>query len=373
MAIPGTMGTYDLPTGIKLDIEDAIHLISPFDVPLQGAMGADNRTALSEGPCFEKKIEWLDESLLTPKTTLASLAVTAATTLYLAAGTGIYFQTGDALSIDGETVYVTGYGTTADTLIVTRGYGGTSSLQFNTGDFVMGVGSALPEGSNPPAARAVDRNDRYNYTQIFGPIGVSVTGSENAVQKYGLEGTEFDHQLGNRIKEDHISIEQALILGVAYAGTVSAGRMMGGILNYISTNIDSSTTAMTDSALLVQMQACFDAGGYPDRLIVGSKQKRVISGLDSSSIRYDQTTNVRGQVVDYYDSDYGRVSVILDRWVPLRNAILFERDQATIETLRPMQFEMLAKTGDAENGMVVAEKSLRFRVQQHAAAFTALT
>lgn len=373
MANPGILGTYDLTAGVKLDVEDAIFLISPFDVPLQGAMGADGRTALAEGPCFEKKIEWLDESLLTPKTTLSSAAVTAATTLYVAAGTGVNFQTGDAISIDGEIVNVTGYGTTADTLIVTRAYAGTSGVQFATGDFAFGIGSALPEGSNPPSARAVDRNDRFNYTQIFGPIGVSVTGSENAVQKYGLIGTEFDHQVANRIKEDFIAIEQALILGVVYAGTSSAGRLMGGMLNYISTNVDSSTTTLTDSALLVQMQACFDAGGYPDRLLVGSKQKRMISGLDSSVIRYDQTTNVRGQVVDYYDSDYGRVSVILDRWVPPHNAILFERDQATIETLRPLQFEMLAKTGDAENGQIVGEKSFRFRMQQHAAAFTALT
>ena len=76
MAIPGTFQTYDLATGVKLDVEDVIWLISPFDVPLQGGMGADGRTALSVDTAFEKKVEWLDEVLLTPKTTLAASVVT---------------------------------------------------------------------------------------------------------------------------------------------------------------------------------------------------------------------------------------------------------------------------------------------------------
>lgn len=374
MANPGTTTSYDLNIGSKLDVEDVIYLISPFDVPLQGAMGADSRTALAEGTCYEKKVEWLDEVLLTPRSTLASqVTSTTATVIYLATGTGINFQTGDVLYIDGETLNVTGYGTTTDTLVVTRGFGSTTPTTFATADVVIGVGSALAEGSDPPAARVVDRADRFNYTQVFGPVAVTVSGSEQAIQKYGLVGTEFDHQVANRLKEMFIGIESALIYGVPYVGTASVGRTMGGMLNYISTNVDASTTSISDSAILTQAQACFDAGGYPDRLLVGSKQKRLISGLDSTLIRYDQTTNVRGQVVDFYDSDYGRVSVILDRWMKVNNAILFERDQASIETFRPLQFEMLAKTGDSEKGQVVGEKTMRFRMQSHSAAFTTLT
>ena len=374
MAIPGTFQTYDLPTGVKLDVEDVIWLISPFDVPLQGGMGADGRTALSVDTAFEKKVEWLDEVLLTPKTTLAASVVTLTqTTIQVAAGTGVNFQTGDVLQIDGEQVQVTGYGTTADYLVISRGFNGTTAVAYATGDTVIGIGSALAEGSAPPAARAVDRVDRYNYTQIFGPVAVQVSGSEQVVQKYGLVGTEFDHQVANRIKELSIQVEQALINGIPSAGSGTVGRTMGGFANYISTNVDSTTTTLSDSAILTQMQACFDAGGNPDRFILGSKQKRTVSGLDSSNIRYQQQTNVRGQVVEFYDTDYGRVSVILDRWCLTNQAFLISREQATIMSLRPMVFEMLAKTGDSVQGQVVAEKSLRFRRQTHSARFSALT
>ena len=379
MANPGTFQTYDLNVGIKLDIEDAIWLISPFDVPLQGAQGSDGRTALSTGTCFETKVEWLDEVLLTPKSTLAAYLPFATTTnLGLATGTGINFQTGDALLLSSatngtETVIVTGYSvTTADTLVITRGAQGSSATTFATSDTVLGVGSAAAEGGDPSAARAVDRTDRYNYTQIFGPTMVQVSGTEQVVQKYGLVGTEFDHQIANRIKELSIAFEQALINGTRYAGSATVGRGMGGLTYWISTNVDSTTTALTDSTFLAQLQTCFDAGGQPDRFVVGSKQKRNTSGLNSANIRYVQETNRRGQVVDSYESDFGIVDVILDRWCSPAQGFLFSRDQASIETLRPLTMEMLAKTGDSVKGQVVAERTLKFRRQTHAARFSAL-
>jgi hypothetical protein len=380
MAIPGTVQTYDLTTGVKLDVEDIIWLISPFDVPLQGMYGADGRTAISVDTVFEKKAEWLDETLLTPRSTFgAALSTTTGTVLQVATGDQAKFQTGDVLflsSVSGastEYVQVTAYGTTADTLLVSRGWASTTASTFATADNVVGVGAAQAEGSDPPAARAVDRVDRFNYTQIFGPTAITVSETENAVQKYGLTGTEFDHQTANRLKEQAISLEQALINGVVYAGTGTLGRTLGGFTNYITSNVDSSTTAISDSTILAQVQACYDAGGSPDRLMVGSHQKRAISALESSEIRYAQATNIRGQTVDYFDTDFGRLSVVLNRWCLPNQAFIYSRDQATIGVLRPASFQMLAKTGDAQKGMVVAEKTLYFRRQSWAARFTALT
>src|ERR1700694_4710924 len=116
MAAPaGTSTTYTLPTGIKLNVENVIWLVSPFDVPLLGTQGADGRSTLSADTCFEKKVEWLDETLLTPRTTLASTANTADTAIYVATGTGQNFQTNDLLLIAGEYLLVGGAGTTTDT------------------------------------------------------------------------------------------------------------------------------------------------------------------------------------------------------------------------------------------------------------------
>ena len=142
---------------------------------------------------------------------------------------------------------------------------------------------------------------------------------------------------------------------------------------YISTNVDSTTTNLTDATLIAQLKACYDAGGSPDRMLVGSQQKQRLSQINQPAIRYAQDTNIRGQKVDYYDSDFGRQMLIMSRWVRPSDLFLFSRDQATMATLRPFTFEMLAKTGDSTKGQVVGEKGFYFRRQSWSAMFTNLT
>lgn len=373
----GTITSYNLNVGTKLDVENMIWTITPFTVPLLGTQGSDGRTAISQTTCYEKKIEWLDEVLLVPNSTLGSTANTTTTYITVAATDQLKFQTGDVISVGSgaaaEGMLVTGYGTTANTLTVTRAWNtaATTKASHASGVSVKGVGQAQVEGATPPAARAVDRVDRYNLTEIFGPTAVQVSGSENAIQKYGLSGTEFDKQTANRIKEMYVGLEQTIVYGSRFTG--STKRTMGGFTFFITSNVTSTNTQMSTSTLLTNLGNCFDAGGTPDRLLVGRKQKVNVSAIKSTEIRFAQDTNIRGQVVDYFDSDLGRVMIVLDRWLRSSDAFLFARDQATVATLRPIQFEMLAKTGDSTKGQIVGEKSLYFRRQQWAAWMSALT
>lgn len=373
----GAFTTYDLNVGTKLDVEDFIWTITPFDVPLLGTQGADGMSALSEGETDETQPQWLDEVLLVPRSTLGAAALTADAYITVAAGYQTNFQTGDVLRVDSganiERMLVTGYGTTANTLTVTRAMDGGTQAQHASGVNVIGVGQANPEGSDAGQARAVDRADRYNYTQIFGPTTVQVSGTENAVAKYGLRSTEFDHQVANRIKEAFVGLEQTLIYGERFQNAGQKIRTMGGITYYIQTNVDSTNTQLSDTSLLANLKAAYDAGGSPDRLVMGSKQKSTLSGINSTDIRYAQDTNIRGQKIDYYDSDFGRQMAILDRWMASNDLIGFSREQATVLTLRPLIFEMLAKTGDSTKGQVVGEKSLRYRREQHSFWMNALT
>lgn len=370
----GLLQTYDLTTGIYLDIEPMIHILSPFDIPLQGGQGADGRSTLTTGSCFEKKVEWQDEELLTPISELAASFAAAATFLTLPAGDQLRFSSGDVLKINDEHVRVTGYGTTVNTLTVTREYAGTD-VTHDIGDAVVGVGTALPEGSDPELPRAIDRNNRFNNTQIFGPTSVHVSGTENVVRKYGTEGVgEFNKQVANRTKEHFVGRDQALLYGTRVEDTTNGWRSFGGIDFWITTNVDSSTTTISEVALLSALQTTFDAGGRPDRLLVGATQKRKISAWTAAlQLNDPRTSNARGTVVDFFDSDFGRVSVLLDRWVQPEDAFLFSREQAEITTLRPFVFEMLAKTGDSMKGQLLSEITMKFRRQSHAFKFSALT
>lgn len=370
----GKTTTYDLTTGIYLDIEPMLALLSPFDIPLQGQNGADGKSAISTGTCFEKKVEWLDEVLLTPRSTLAASITTGTTVLTVASGDQIKFSTGDVLVIDNEEVRISGYGTTADTLTITRAFAGTA-VNHNTSVVALGVGTSLAEGSDPENARYLDRSNRYNITQIFGPTAVQVSNSDNTVKKYGLEGTnEFQHQLGNRLKEIGIHLEQAILYGNRVEDTSNKWRTMGGFDYYITTNADTTTTVLTETALLSTLQTLFGLGGSPDRATLGAKQKRTASAFATGiQIQVGRADNGRGQTVDFFDSDFGRISLLLNRWVRDADLFLYNRDQAELTTLRPIIFEMLAKTGDSAKGQVVGEKTLKFRRQLHAAKFKALT
>lgn len=369
----GAMTTYDLTVGVQLEVEDLIYVISPFDVPLLGGQGSDGRTVLSQDTIGEKKIEWLDETLLTPRTTLGATYITADTFIVVAAGERERFQTGDVILTRSEFMRVTGYGSTADSLTVTRAYSGTATNAGVVGDQIVGVGSALPEGTDPPNARTRDRSNRFNYTEIFGPYQVQVSETENVVRKYGLPMSEFDYQIGNRTKEAMVAMEQAILYGTRVEDAANRWRSMGGFTFFITTNVDSSTTTITEALLLNQLQAAFNNGGNPDRIVVNPIQKRNISQFGSSNIRYVQNTNVRGQTVDAYESDFGQVSIVIDRWCRTQDLFIFARDQATVCTLRPLVFEMLAKTGDSIKGQVVGEKSLAFHRESWAARFSALT
>lgn len=368
----GTMTSYDLTTGVQLEVEDLIYVISPFDVPLLGTSGADGRTTLSQDTVYEKKVEWLDETLLTPRTTLSASYVTADTFITVAVGERERFQTGDIILVRAEYMRVTGYGTTADTLTVTRAYSGTATNTGVSTDPVVGVGSALPEGSDPPNARTRDRTNRFNMTEIFGPYQVQVSESENVIRKYGLPMSEFDYQIGNRTKEAFVAIEQAILYGVRIEDTGNKWRSMGGMVFYITSNVDSTTTDLTEIKLLDQLQVAFIAGGNPDRIVVNPIQKRKISQFSTGAIRYVQATNVRGQTVDYYESDFGQITIVIDRWCRTQDLFIFSRDQATVGTLRPLVFEMLAKTGDSIKGQVVGEKTFRLHREAWAARFSAL-
>lgn len=373
-AAPGSTSTYALTTGIKLDIEDLIQLVSPTDAPLQGAaMGATDAIGLPTGTVMEKQYGWMDESILTPRSAVAATGTTGDAFITITAGDGLNFQTGDMVMIGSEYLRVTGYSlTTADILLTTRAVSG-SAHTLVTGDIVVGVGSILPEGSDPPAARFLDRNMRTNVTEIFGPYKVQATNSDLAIQKYGITN-EYDHQVANRIREAAIAIDQALLYGAKIEDLTNKWRSFAGMISWITTNVDSSTTTLSLSAINTESQTVYGLGGNPDVLMVGAKQKGVVSTFTSAGTLFvNRADGTAGRHISYVENDFGTLRVLLNRWCRLQDAFMFNRDQGEIETLRPLTYQPLAITGDSLPGMIVGEKGFKWFRQAHSARFSALT
>jgi hypothetical protein len=373
----GMATTYDLNVGTKVYIEDLIHGLDPADVPLLGGQGADGRSAIAKTSDLNvTKSEWLDESILTPRSTLAATITNVATSLTIPAADANKFGVGDVIAIDNELLRVTAVAADGFTLTVTRAFAGTTAAGHNSAAEVVGVGTALPEGSDPGVARTTDRTNRFNLTQIFGPHPVKVSNTENVIAKYGLRTTEFDHQGANRLKETFVSIEQAIMYGRRSDDPTNKIRTMGGLSYYITENVDSTTTDITagaGSALLTLLETIWRQGGSPDRAVLSGFQKRKFGTISSDDIRLDRTDRGRGVMVDYFDSDFSRITLLMNRWARRSDLFVFERDQVELQTLRPVSFEMLAKTGDSIHGMIVGEKTLKVTRAKHAGRFSALT
>jgi hypothetical protein len=378
--------TYDLTVGVIVDIENIIVQLDPADVPFLGMNGADGRSALPRGTCFEKRKDWLDDILLAPRCLVGATNILIGdTTITLDAGDANRFPAGSVLLIETEYIYVVSVNATGLILTVTggRGFGSSAAAAHATGVAIVGIGMALPEGSAPGVARSVDRANRFNITQIFGPHLISTSATENAVRKYGLNGTnEFNYQAGQRAKEVYISMEQAIAYGILVdnPGIAAKSRTMGGYVGYVLTNVDSATTTLTEQKLLDQHQACWKAGGNPKNVMTGPKQKRAISNFNADTaggstniLRRPAGDTQRGEVVSQYVSDFGTLDVYLNRWLRDSDLFLYDRDQLSFDTLRPLQFEMLAKTGDSLQGQLVGEYTLVVRRQKHASRFSALT
>lgn len=365
----GRRGTYESTVGIKLDVEDAIYMISPFDVPFLGSYGPDRGSVLGRDTTESTKIEWLEDELV-PGSDALNGAITAPDTV-ITVDNREYFKTNDLLRVDDEFMRVTAYGVTAATLLVERSWGTPAAAAHSDNATVLILGMLPAEGDDPVSGINFQRTQPFNYTQIY-QDEVEVTRSEEKEAKYGVR-SEASYQIGKRLKENAIKLERNLILGTREEDATGRRRSHGGLDYFITTGVDAATTVITEAALLDQLQNSFNRGGNVDLLAVGGTQKRKISAFNASDIRLSRDENIRGSVVDYYDSDFGRIYMVLNRWVPTRFAFGLERQYIEMVWFDPFFTEMLAKTGDRQQWELIGEVSMKVRNEKAHFKFTALT
>ena len=372
--VAGTATTYDLVAGVIVEIEPLIRQIAPTETPMQNSRGADGRLLIGSSPTTQKKFEWQDDSILTPRSTLASGITAGDTTLTVAAGEQLRFGTGHVLVINDEQLRVTGYGST-DELTVTRGFNSTTAAIQANASAVLDLGVFLGEGSDPSAARSADWNNKWNMVQIKGPEQLAISITENMIPKYGLGMTQLDYQAAHRAAEMAIMYETTLLYGQRMEDSGSKMRQTGGLHWWITNNgvVDSTTTTLTETLLLDQLETLWGVGGSPTLCMLPFAQKRKISQWDSGDVRLGRDDDGRGNVVEYLDSDAGRLYFLVNRWIKSTDMFIYNSDQLKRRILRPMQLEALAKTGDSRKAQVVGEEGLQFVAPSQAGAFTALT
>jgi hypothetical protein len=374
----GIATAYDLTTGVKVNMDDVIYTLDPLDTPLLGGIGSDGMSIISSAPVDEIQFFWMHEPLLVPRSTFFGAVLSTDTFITLANATEQQrFSTGDVIRAVKtgafEVMRITGYGTTANTLLTTRGYAGSTAAAFSSGDQIIGVGSALAEGSAPENARTIDRAQVSNFTQIFGPTKVSLSRTEQRVSKYGVT-SEFDRQTYNRLSEQAVAREAMYLYGLSTNDTSNKIRTSSGIFSFLTTNVDATSTILNVANIQTNQTLCYNQGGLPDRLIVNPASLKDLNDTTNVSIVRQTIEDPRRGRIPVMEvwTEFGPLTVVRHRWCHKFHGFLIKRDGVVRRVLDAPFMEKLAKVGDRDELQVVCEEGLEVKGQQHMALMSAL-
>jgi len=243
--------------------------------------------------------------------------------------------------------------------------------------------NALVEGDDAVATTSSPTFRIGNYTQIVGKT-IQVSGTLESVDKAGRK-SEKAYQLAKASSELKRDIEAILFANQGKsAGSSSSARTMGTMLSWLksntsfdtvsgadpatagtSTRTDGTTRTFTETILKEIIREAYINGGNPKVLYVSPIGKQKVSTFAGiAEQRYqapsDAPTTIVGSA-DVYLSDFGSISVVPDRFMRTRDAIVVDPEYAALAYLRPFQTIELAKTGDSEKTQLIAELTLEMR------------
>jgi len=264
--------------------------------------------------------------------------------------------------------------------------------EWQTDSLASAASNAQIEGDDSPSAALSATTRVHNYTQIsYKPVMVS--GTQEAVDHAG-RNSELAYQIAKAGKELKRDMELDLTgktADSAGSGNGASARKSRGFESWTTTNkshgssgstnsagavTDGTQRVLTESILKGELKSCFDNGGDPDLLIVGSFNKQKVSGFTGNSTRMDMAED-RSLVatIDVYVSDFGEVRVVADRFLRSsgRSALVVDTEMFGVGFLRPFQTQELAKTGDAEKRLLLSEWTLVAKNEASSATIADLT
>jgi hypothetical protein len=222
------------------------------------------------------KHEWTETALATREETITQLIGDVTWTV----ADAYVYQVNELIKCESEIVRVTAIAS-ATTLTVTRGYAGTAAAA-HTAKTAYTVGSADPENASAPAGISDSASRLYNYVQTF-TRGVQMSNDE--IAQWSTEGNALNGQLERRFIEINRQLARALFYGVRYEDTTNKIHVMGGLKQFVTTNVTNVAGALTLSSIDTQILNIVNAGGDPKVIVMSPKQKQKIDALDAALVR----------------------------------------------------------------------------------------
>ncbi len=240
------------------------------------------------------------------------------------------------------------------------------------------------EGTEPTYGTLAATTTLNNYQQIS-MKQVRVSGTYDVVRKYGRK-SELAYQLLKAGKELRKDMDYAISRNqTSSAGTIAAARSTAGIESWIAGNrinatgsanattpvyTNSPTTALTDgtavtfieSDLQLALQAAWVDGGDPSVILMSATNKNRFNTFAGIATKYNEVKGTSQAVVsgaaDVYVSNFGNHTIRLSRQLRDVAVLCVDPEYIGLSTLRPLQKEQMAKTGDYESYMLTVEYGL---------------
>lgn len=235
-----------------------------------------------------------------------------------------------------------------------------------------------------------------NYCQIFRKTGI-VSRTDDIVKKAG-RSSEFNRQKAIKMVELKTDQEMTFLANVVSGQeSGSTPRKCAGLAAWITTNTSfgaggsaggysggtvaaatpGTNRTFTETLVKSVRATAFGNGATPSQVYMSGSQKQQFSAFTGiASIRADVSGDSQATIygaADTYVDDFGVLHLIPHQYAVANKAIFVDPDYVSIATLDGTHSEPLAKTGDAEKFMLIAEKTLVVQNEKAHACIYALT
>ena len=219
-----------------------------------------------------------------------------------------------------------------------------------------------------------------NVCQISDKVA-RVTGTQRAVEHAGRDDELAYQEMlkGLELKRDMESI----LIGTNQAkvtGSDTVARKTASVISWLKSNTskgtggadpaaadgsgsrtDGTARAFTEANLKTVLQSIWISGGKPDCIMVGGFNKQVFSTFTGRATPIEDTKAKKiVAAVDAYESDFGRLKVVPNRFSRARDVLVLQSEMWAVAYLngRRMVSIPLAKTGDSDRRQMLSEYAL---------------
>lgn len=251
--------------------------------------------------------------------------------------------------------------------------------------------NAQLEGADAPQAAQDPTVMRDNTTQIFSKTA-KATGSARVSKTYG-RGDELDYQVSKKMPELKRDFERALV-GVHQSKVTGSSTVPRRFANYAA-QLDTATCqyvvngagggfgayssqtagALREDSVLSVLQNLYTNGAEADTLMIKPADAVVVAGFQAHN-RTVMVSNGQKKItnaVDVYESPFGDVKVVKNRFQATGDALVFEASMWKKAVFRNWRTIQLAKTGDSDAKQILGEFGLKHRNYKGSGLITNLT